>query len=74
LIKIDWNEYKEYKTYSVKNDKLDVVIDFIKSYYNTSNPSDIYESLVNDALGEMMLEKRDINSPEALESYMFKMR
>ena len=74
MIKIDWNEYKEYKTYSVKNDKLDVVIDFIKSYYNTSNPLDIYESLVNDALGEMMLEKRDINSPEALESYMFKMR
>ena len=39
-----------------------------------TNPADIYESLSVDGLGQMMLEKHNINDDEALETFMFKPR
>jgi len=60
LIRIDWDEYKEYKKTSVRENKLEVVLEFLKSYYNMTNPSDIYEILNADDIGQMMIEKYKI--------------
>lgn len=73
LIKIDWDEYKEHKKMSVRENKLEIVLEFLKSYYNMTNPSDIYETLKADEIGEMMLEKYNVNSDIALENILFKM-
>lgn len=68
---IDWDEYKEYKVYNQREDRLEMLIGFIRSYYNISNPRDIYDLLANDDVGELMLKKREIHDVEALESYVF---
>ena len=67
----DWDEYKEFKKFSGKDDKLQVAIDFMKSYYNMSSPRELYEMLKEDDIGQMMLEKRDITDAEGLENFMF---
>lgn len=72
MIKINWDEYKEYKHHSHKEENFEILLDFIKSYYNMTNPADIFESLMNDPLAQMMLEKHDINDDEALENYLFR--
>ena len=72
LIEIDWNEYKTHKQYSVKEDNFEVLLDFMKSYYNLIYPSDLFETLKEDELALMMLEKRKIYSAEDLVSYLHK--
>ena len=72
MIQINWDEYKEYKRSSHKKENFEILLDFIKSYYNMTNPADIYASLVNDDIGQMMLEKHDINDDEAMENYLFR--
>lgn len=72
MIQINWDEYKEYKRSSHKEENFEILIDFIKSYYNMTNPSDIYKSLVNDSLAQMMLEKHNIGDDEAMENYLFR--
>ncbi|MEN8302583.1 MAG: hypothetical protein ABFQ64_00760 [Campylobacterota bacterium] len=74
MIRINWDDYKEFKIHSSKKEKLDILIDFLKSYYNLTNPADIYASLANDGLGQMMLEKHDISDDEAMENYIFRQR
>jgi hypothetical protein len=71
LATFDWNEYKEFKKFTNKEDKLQVAIDFIRSYYNMSSPRDIYDMLAEDDIGKMMLEKREITEAEDLENFMF---
>ena len=65
------NEYKEFKKFNQKEDRLQVAIDFIKSYYNINSPTDIYIMLAEDDLGRMMLDKREIRDAEGLENFMF---
>jgi len=72
LTEIDWNEFKEYKKYNVQDDKLDMVVAFIKSYYNIQNAREIYNMLSVDDIGQMLIEKREIASAEGLESFMFR--
>ena len=72
MIQINWDEFKEYKRHSHKEENFEILLDFIRSYYNMTNPADIYESLANDTLAQMMLEKHDINDDEALENYLFR--
>ena len=72
MIQINWDEFKEYKKHSHKKENFEILLDFIKSYYNMTNPSDIYESLVNDSLAQMMLKKHNINDDEALENHLFR--
>ncbi len=74
MIQINWDEFKEYKQHSHKKENLEILLDFIKSYYNMTNPSDIYASLANDGLGQMMLEKYDITDDEAMENYLFRQK
>ena len=72
MTEIDWNEFKEYKKYNVQDDKLDMVVAFIKSYYNIQNAREIYNMLSVDDIGQMLIEKREIASAEGLESFMFR--
>ena len=71
MASLDWDEYKEYKQYCVQEDKLRMVIGFIKSYYNVNSPSDMYEILHQDDIGNMMMRKRAINDAEGLEYFIF---
>ena len=73
LINIDWDEYKEHKKTTVRENKLEIVLEFLKSYYNMTNPSDIYETLKADDIGQMLLERYDITSDVSLEDTLFKM-
>jgi len=73
LVRIDWDEYKEHKKMSVRENKLEMVLEFLKSYYNMTNPSDIYETLKADDIGQMMLEKYKITCDIDLENILFKM-
>ncbi|MBA3025789.1 MAG: hypothetical protein FP820_05185 [Sulfurimonas sp.] len=72
MIRINWDEYKEYKRHSHKEDNFEILLDFFKSFYNVVNPYDIYDSLAEDDLGKMMLEKRDIRDAEDMENYLLK--
>jgi len=72
MIQINWDEFKEYKRSSNKEENFEILLDFIKSYYNMTNAADIYASLANDTLAQMMLEKYDISDDEALENYLFR--
>ena len=73
MAQFDWDEYKEFKKTSNKEDKLAIAIDFMRSYYNMSNPRDIYGMLIADDIGRMMLEKRGLSDVEMLESYIYQL-
>ena len=72
MVTFNWEDYKEFKKHSHEEDKLRIAIDFIKSYYNTNSPTEMYRMLLRDDIGEMMLDKRDIKTPEDFENFMFK--
>jgi len=73
LVAISWDEYKEHKKYSVREDNFEILLEFIKSFYNMNNPSDIYEMLRADETASLMLEKRNIKDAEDLENFLFKL-
>ena len=73
MLKIDWEEYKEYKKFSVRNDNFEVLLEFIKSYYNIVLPQDIYDMLHADDTAQLMLDKRSINDAVALEDFLYKL-
>jgi len=70
MVGIDWQEYKEFKLYSVRDDNFEILLDFLKSYYNLTNPYDIMESLMEDETAILMLQKRSIANAEDLERFM----
>ena len=71
MIKIDWDEYKEHKRYSMRKDNFAMLIEFVKNFYNINNPSEIYALLVEDEVASMMLKKRGIRDATELEEYLF---
>jgi len=74
VISINWAEYKEYKKYTHSKDNFEILLDFMKSYYNMVNPVDIFEILQNDETAQLMLAKRNIQEAEDLENFLFKLR
>lgn len=72
MASIDWKEYKEFKEHSNKEDRFLIAIDFIKSYYNINNASDMFDMFKNDDVGNMLLERNNITDAEGLESFMYK--
>lgn len=73
MIKINWDEFKTFKQYSdKKNDNFEVLLDFLKSYYNMTNPTEMYDTMANDDIAKMMLEKRDFKDAISLENHLFK--
>jgi hypothetical protein len=73
MLSINWDEFKLYKKQSHKDDNFEILLDFIGSYYNIKNPSDVYEILLSDATAELMLKKRNIVDAVALETYRNKL-
>jgi len=73
LARIDWDEYKEYKNYTPRKDNFEILLEFIKSYYNTNSPTEIFNMLRVDDVAQMMLEKRNISDAEDLENFLFKL-
>ena len=73
MIKINWDEYKEHKKYSVRKDNFEILLEFMKSFYNMSSPMDMFEIFVEDDIASMMLEKRNIKDAEDLENFLFKL-
>lgn len=71
MITFNWEEYKEFKEHTSQTDKLKIAIDFMKSYYNTTNPDEMYRMLKADEVAEMMLEKRNIQDSHDLENFMY---
>ncbi len=72
---INWNEFKEYKQMREDPERLDnfqLLLAFIRSYYNKSSAFEIFEMLVEDELSVMMLKKRGIHEPEDLEGHLLK--
>ena len=73
MIDIEWNEFKFFKQYSTKkDDNFEVLLDFLKSYYRMTSIKEIYETIYNDEIAQLMLKKRDIDSVESLEKYIFR--
>jgi len=70
LARIDWDEYKEFKKLSVRDDKLEILIEFVRSYYSMTSPSEMYEVFANDDIAQMLLDKRSIDSAEKLEGFL----
>jgi len=73
LIRINWDGYKEHKKFSNRDDNFEILLEFIKSYYNMSSPMHIYDLLRSDEIAQMMLDKRDIKDAEGLEDYLYKL-
>lgn len=72
-MQIDWDAYKEHKRFSMREDNFEITLEFMKSYYNMTNPYDIYSALKEDDIGQMMLNKRNIKDPLALEDLLYKL-
>ena len=72
MLEIDWDEFKEFKLYSVRRDNFQTLLDFLKSYYSITNPYDIFDLLSEDEVTKKMLTKRAIETPELLHEYMRK--
>lgn len=73
MSKINWDEYKDHKKFSVRSDNFEILLEFMKSYYNMTSPNEMYEMLRNDDIAQMMLEKRSITDAEGLENFLFKL-
>jgi hypothetical protein len=74
MVRINWDEFKDFRAHRTsKDDNFTTLIYFMKSYYNMVTPTDIFDSLIEDELAVMMLEKREITSSADLESFMLKM-
>lgn len=72
MVRINWDEFKEFRAHrNSQDDNFTTLIYFMKSYYNMSSPNDIFESLANDDVALMMLEKREISSALELENFIF---
>lgn len=71
MASIDWTEYKEFKTHTTKEDRLEILVDFIKSYYNMNSPRDMFSMIQDDDIGQMLLERKNISDAEGLENFMY---
>lgn len=75
MSKINWDEYKKYKHERPNLKKLDnfeVLLEFLRSFYNKTSAFDVFDMLEEDEIGKMMLDKRDITQPEHLEDLLYK--
>lgn len=72
---IDWDQFKEYKESFERAEKMDnfqILLEFVRSFYNKQNAFEIYDLLSADELSRMMMQKRHISEPEHLERYLYK--
>lgn len=75
MAKINWDEYKQYKYQreDIENlDNFEVLLEFLRSFYNKNSSFEVFDVLSTDSLGKMMLDKREISKPEDLDDYLFR--
>lgn len=75
MAKIDWDEYKTYKYERDDKETLDnfeILLEFLRSFYNKTSSFEVFDMLENDPLGKMMLDKREISRPDHLEDYLYR--
>jgi len=75
MSKINWDEYKKYKHEhpNLKDlDNFEVLLEFLRSFYNKTSSFEVFDILNDDEIGKMMLEKRNLNEPEHLEDILNK--
>jgi len=75
MAKINWDEYKTYKYERDDKETLDnfeILLEFLRSFYNKTSSFEVFDMLENDPLGKMMLDKREISQPDQLEEYLFR--
>jgi len=73
LIEINWEEFKFFKQYSTKKgDNFETLLDFLKSYYKMTSTKEMFETMINDDVAQMMLRKREMHTLEDLEKHLYK--
>ena len=73
MYSIEWDEFKIFKKHTNKEgDNFELLLEFLKSYYNMTSPQEMYDTMKRDDIAPMMLEKRDIKSSSDLENILFK--
>jgi len=75
MAKINWDEYKTYKYERDDKETLDnfeILLEFLRSFYNKTSSFEVFDMLENDPLGKMMLDKREISRPDELEEYLYR--
>ena len=73
MININWDEFKEYKQHLPnKSNNFEMLLEFLKSYYNMTSPSEIYETMANDDIAKLMLIKRAMYCDTDLEKHLYK--
>jgi hypothetical protein len=75
MAKINWDEYKTYKYERDDKETLDnfeLLLEFLRSFYNKTSSFEVFDMLENDPLGKMMLDKREISRPDELEEYLYR--
>ena len=74
-MKINWDEFKSFKhEYDNPHDRdnFALLIEFLRSFYNVKDLRELYDSLKNDELSDLMMQKRHITSITILEKYMLR--
>jgi len=75
MSKINWDEYKRFKHERPNLKELDnfeVLLEFLRSFYNKTSSFEVFDILQDDEIGKRMLEKRNISQPEHLEDVLNK--
>ena len=75
MVKINFDKFKEYKSYLSPDHKKDnflALISFLKNEYKLYTIDDIYETLLEDELGMAMMNKRAIKTIKDFEMFVFK--
>lgn len=73
MIEINWEEFKFFKQYSTKKgDNFETLLDFLKSYYKMTSTKEMFETMINDDVAQMMLRKREMHTLEDLEKHLYK--
>lgn len=74
-MKINWDEFKAFKKdygNPRQRDNFTLLIEFLRSFYNVTDIYELYNSLEEDELSQMMMQKRQITSVTILEKYLAK--
>jgi len=75
MSKINWDEFKKFKyeqTHLKALDNFEILLEFLRSFYNKTSSFEVFDILNDDELGKMMLEKRNLSEPEHLEDILNK--
>jgi hypothetical protein len=73
LVEINWEEFKFFKQYSLKkSDNFETLLDFLENYYKMTSPKEMFETMIDDEIAQLMLRKREMHTLEDLERHLYK--